>query len=295
MSGSATSTGTGTPQPQRRPPPALPSVRLGEHRLTYLPDGYVQLRPAAWFPDASADDRRGMDTLLDDDGCLVGSIGGLLVEYGERALLIDSGFGPDRIPADRTIPPLGRIEGGSLPASLAAAGRTFASVDAVAFTHLHDDHVGWAFAKAPGSDGLLLENASFVASAGEWRTWGLPARAGAALRDRLVVAGDGDEVFPGVTALATPGHTPGHTSYVVTSDDARLIVIGDVLHAPLQVTRPEWRVASDTDPAEAVRSRRLILDELARPGTLGFGGHFAGAVFGRLSEGGAGPRWQALP
>ncbi|MGW6703738.1 MBL fold metallo-hydrolase [Streptomyces sp. NPDC054956] len=274
---------------------ALPSLRLGEHRLTYLPDGHVQLDPRAWFPEAPAAYWEDKGSHLDDEGFLTGSIGALLVEHGDRALLIDTGFGPARIPADRTIPPLGRIEGGLLPDSLAAVGRGFASIDAVAFTHLHDDHVGWAFAEAPGGPGLLLENADFIASEGEWRGRPVPETAARALRGRIVTAADGDEVFPGVRVLATPGHTPGHTSYEIASGGSRLIVFGDVLHSPLQVAHPEWRVASDTDPAGAVRSRRRVLEELGRPGTYGFGGHFAGAVFGELVADGAGPRWRTLP
>lgn len=259
---------------------------FGEHRLTYLPDGYVQLHPRAWFPESTADHWHDKGSYLDEEGYLIGSVGGLLVEHGEQALLIDSGFGPHRIPADRTIPPLGRIEGGELPASLAAVGRTFASIGTVAFTHLHDDHVGWAFGRSE-SGGPLLEKAAFVASAEEWRAGGVPL-------GQVVAARDGDEIFPGVTAMATPGHTGGHTSYVVASGGKRVIVIGDVLHSPLQVSRPQWRAASDTDPSEGARSRKLLLDELARPGTFGFGGHFADVVFGEVVEGAGGRRWEPL-
>ncbi|MEV7866821.1 MBL fold metallo-hydrolase [Streptomyces sp. NPDC088124] len=269
-------------------------VVVGAHRLTYLPDGYVQLDPRAWYPESPASFWADKGDHLDDEGYLTGSVGALLVEYADRAMLIDTGFGPARISAEHTIPPLGRIEGGALPASLAAAGRDFESVDTVAFTHLHDDHVGWAVEPR-------LKGARFAASAAEWRgAHRVPAGHAVAVRE-------GEEVFPGVTALATPGHTPGHLSYVIDGgpDAVRAVVVGDVLHSPLQLTDLSWRAASDIDPAQAVRSRERTVAELSRPGTIGFAGHFAGAVFGRLSgsattsEGVAPPagrrtRWEPL-
>ncbi|MER8221940.1 MBL fold metallo-hydrolase [Streptomyces sp. NPDC094143] len=258
-------------------------VRLGTHRLTYLPDGYVQLHPRAWFPDSPGAFWEDHGGHLDDEGFLRASVGALLVEYEDRALLLDTGFGPAHVPADHTIPPLGRIEGGGLPDALAAAGAAWESVDTVAFTHLHDDHVGWA-----GDE--RLRGARFVASAAEWRgAHRRPAGQPVAVRD-------GQELFPGVTAFATPGHTPGHLSYVIRggSGGPAAVVVGDVLHSALQLADLTWRAASDIDPAEAVRSRRKVVAELSRPGTIGFAGHFSGAVFGRLAVSGDALRWQPL-
>jgi glyoxylase-like metal-dependent hydrolase (beta-lactamase superfamily II) len=284
---SAVRPGAGPGQLNR--PSTLRTYQLGEHRLTYLPDGFVQLDPAAWFPDSVAPDWRDLESYLDADGFLIGSVGSLLVEYGERALLIDTGFGPHKIPAARTIAPLGRLEGGQLPASLAASGRAPGSVGAVAFTHPHDDHVGWAV--AGGADGRLFAGSRFFVSAAE-----LPAaQALLPAGDRVVPAADGDEIFPGVTAWMTPGHTAGHVSYVITSNGARMIAFGDVLHSPVQVARPGWRVFSDFDTEIAERTRWQLLSELARPDTVGFGGHFADVVFGKVASGSSGRTWQPLP
>ncbi len=63
------------------------------------------------------------------------SLGGLLVEHGDRALLIDAGFGPESLPPDPGTP-RGAIRGGALPGNLAALGRSPAGIEAVAFTHL---------------------------------------------------------------------------------------------------------------------------------------------------------------
>ncbi|GAA1908953.1 MBL fold metallo-hydrolase [Streptomyces sodiiphilus] len=291
MTGPTSQTHSGAGSPFSRAS-SLRTLTCGDLRLTYLPDGYVQLHPLSWFPESSPDYWQDKRDHLDAEGFLIGSVGGLLVEQDGRALLIDTGFGPHRIPAEHTIPPLGRLEGGSLPDSLSAAGRTFSSIDTIAFTHLHDDHVGWAFG-AGGADAGPV-HARYVASEKEWQGWNMPRSAASRLRGRIETAGDGDEIFPGVTVMATPGHTAGHLSYLIGSGSSRVLVIGDVMHSPLQVARPQWRAASDADPAEAVRSRRRVLRELRRPGTAGFGGHFADVVFGNVTEDSAGPHWQPL-
>lgn len=285
-----------------RPAP-LRTLTIGEYRLTHLPDGLVQLRPTGWFPGLTAADTDRFPDHLDADGCLVAAIGGLLVEYRDRVLLVDTGYGPRRLGADRTHPALGSLGGGELLGSLGGAGRAPEEIDTIAFTHLHDDHVGWAFL---GHDrGPLFPAASFVLSTAEWRAGG--GQIPAALHGRVRPAADGEEVFPGITLRESPGHTGGHAGYVLTlpgghgpGEDARLVIAGDVLHSPLQVAHPHWPVFFDSDADTAVRTRTAFLRDAAAPGTLVYAGHFADVVFGRVREeraadGGAGGyRWDPL-
>ncbi|MER7756457.1 MBL fold metallo-hydrolase [Kitasatospora sp. NPDC097643] len=279
----------------RRIAPAR-TLEFGEHRLTYLPDGFVQLIPGAWFPETGGADWQRHTGHLDDAGYLVASVGGLLVEHRGRALLIDTGYGPRRTAPADSYPFLGAEEGGRLPAALAAHGLAPGAVDTVAFTHLHEDHTGWAFAPDPAGPGLLFGAARFVTSATEWQGWyGAPSPAAARhLREHAVGAADGQEVFPGVTAWNTPGHTLGHTSYVISSGGRRLVVIGDALHSAVQVERPDWRVLVDSARDVSVETRLRILRELSVPDTLGFGGHFADVQFGRVVTDGSQQRWEAL-
>ncbi|MFI1470005.1 MBL fold metallo-hydrolase [Streptomyces wuyuanensis] len=300
--------------PERLTRPSAPrSLVLGEYRLTHIPDGLVQLRPAGWFPGLGTDALLGHEDHLDPDGCLVAGIGGLLVEYRNRALLIDTGYGPRRLTASQTHPALGVLEGGGLAAALAEAGRDPASIDTVAFTHLHDDHVGWAL--CAGSEGPFFARASFVLADTEWRTSGrstLPAP----LHSRVTPASDGDEIFPGVTLREAPGHTGGHARYVLDFGGAgaapgtdgggqgapagtapgrgRLLVAGDVLHSPLQVAHPEWDVFFDADRESALRSRTVFLEDASAPDTLCYAGHFADVVFGRVRKDGEGHTWTPL-
>jgi glyoxylase-like metal-dependent hydrolase (beta-lactamase superfamily II) len=189
---------------------------------------------------------------------------------------------------------------------LTALGRRREDIDVLAFTHLHFDHTGWAF--TPGADGRAMKtfpNARYLVSAQEWAPYeqGEDAACVATSRDliRPLAAcrtefADGDEIFPGVQAVVTPGHTAGHTSYVITSTNgARLVAFGDAFHIPAQMTHPDWPSASDID-APAVRSARLrLLDELTKPDTIGFACHFGDQPFGRVATSKAGPVWQPVP
>jgi glyoxylase-like metal-dependent hydrolase (beta-lactamase superfamily II) len=93
---------------------------------------------------------------------------------------------------------------------------------------------------------------------------------------------DGTTIAPGITTRATPGHTPGHTSTVISSGTERLIVLGDALHCPAQLTEPEWQFLYDVDPQLAVHSRQALLREAEADGTSVLPCHFGQQQAARL-------------
>src|SRR5256885_8959754 len=132
-----------------RRPARLRTLQLGDTAVSYVPDGAVQLTPTGWLPDTTEQTWAAHPEYLDDSGNLVGSIGGLLVERGDRALLIDAGFGPQAWPAEPGNA-YGAIAGGALVANLARLGRRPGDIGPIALTPLHIRHVGWGRPPRPG-------------------------------------------------------------------------------------------------------------------------------------------------
>ncbi|MEU6233940.1 MBL fold metallo-hydrolase [Kitasatospora sp. NPDC047058] len=280
-----------------RRPAGIRSIRLGDTKVSYVPDGDVRLRPLQLLPDTTDEVWAAHPEYLDATGHLVGSVGGLLVEHGGRALLIDTGFGPQEFGMPDG--PLGAIHGGALLAGLAELGRSPEDIEAVAFTHLHSDHLGWACHPAPGGARPALAHAEYLISEAEWERRDLLEEQGmaeqaAALAPHVRTITDGEEVFPGVRARITPGHTVGHAEYVITGGGRRLIAFGDAVHSPIQIDHPDWSSAFDHDPARTAGHRRRLVAELSEPGTIGFGVHFADVVFGHVRQDGTGPAWHPV-
>ncbi|MBB5914458.1 glyoxylase-like metal-dependent hydrolase (beta-lactamase superfamily II) [Nocardia transvalensis] len=279
--------------------PGIRSIRLGETKVSFVPDGAVQGRPLEWLPATTPETWADHPEYLDSAGYLVAGIGGLLVERGDRALLIDAGFGPQSAPAEPGSPN-GAIYGGALVTSLAELGRTPAEIESVAFTHLHPDHIGWAWHPAPGDDQPVFTHAEYLVAEPEWSPRDLLESGTAtpdiiaALAPRVRTIAEGQEIFPGVEIRMMDGHTGGHAGYVITDGDTRLIAFGDAFHSPLQITHPEWSCVYDHNPLRATEHRRHLLTELEQPGTIGFGNHFADAVFGQVRQEPEGRTWHPL-
>ncbi|WP_171168794.1 MBL fold metallo-hydrolase [Streptomyces sp. I05A-00742] len=276
-----------------RRPTGVRSLLLGGTKVTYVPDGQAQLSPRGSLPASTDEQWAAYPEYLDDDGYLVASVGGLLVEHGGRALLIDAGFGPESLPA-KPGSPVGRIAGGRLLEQLTALGQPPAGLEAVAITHLHPDHVGW-------SAHLAQAGVTHLMAEPEWTERHLAVEHGVAketidaLEGHVRTFADGEEIFPGVHAHFSPGHTVGHASYVISGGGRRLIAFGDAMHTPLQITHPEWAAVVDHDPRRSTASRRHLIEQLTEPGTLGLGIHFADVPFGRARRtGNGGPVWEPV-
>ncbi|MCC3776187.1 MBL fold metallo-hydrolase [Streptomyces sp. UNOB3_S3] len=269
-----------------RRPSGIRSLQLGDIKLTYVPDGVVQLSGRGWLPTSTEAEWAAHSAYLDDSGYVVAGMGGLLVEHGDRALLIDAGFGPQSFPAGED-GPIGAVSGGTLLDSLAEIGRTPADIEAVAVTHLHIDHIGWLWQSAPDAERPPFAHAGYLVSEQEWthrhllEEHGITKEMTAILEPRIRTVADGEEIFPGVRVVLSQGHTAGHASYVISGGGRRVIAFGDAMHTPVQVSHPEWSAVVDHDAERSAAYRRRLVEELAEPNTIGFGIHFADVAFGR--------------
>jgi len=268
---------------------AVRTMKLDDVQLTYAVDGAMALNPQVFCPHLTAGYWAGQPGALTGHGQIAMSVGGLLVERGDRMLLIDAGLG-----AQRGQTPLGTVNSGALPDTLTALGCDPAAIDTVAFTHLHADHTGWAFTQdRDGTYRKTFPAARYLVAATEWAPYGrgesLPAAAPAAVLELLAatrtLVDDGEEIFPGVRTVVTPGHSPGHTSYIITSSTGkRLIALGDAFHIPAQLGHPDWPSLPDIDGDAVLVARGKLIQELEQPDTLGFACHFGDQAFGSLTR-----------
>jgi glyoxylase-like metal-dependent hydrolase (beta-lactamase superfamily II) len=272
-------------------PAAQHSIDVGDIRLTYLPDGEGHLVPTGALPDSTEEAwQQAHQQLLDDNGRVVTTFGGFLVETGDRKVIVDLGFGDQ----SAEFPDFATLKGGRFLDSLKQTEVDPADIDTVLYTHLHVDHVGWT-SRAEGSGrALTFPNARHLASGAEWQHWSKPDESGVGpdpdavlnpLQSRLEEVADGHTVAPGVTVRSTPGHTPGHQSVVISSGSARAIIVGDVLWCPAQIPQSEWNVVFDVDPGLARRTREAFLAEVEQSETILACSHFSEAVFGRVLTG----------
>ena len=106
----------------------------------------------------------------------------------------------------------------------------------------------------------------------------------------------GDEIAPGIIALDTAGHTPGHISVLASSDKDNLIVSGDVvLHGYASFEQPQWHYRFDMDPEKAAQVRMAILDRSVVDNLLFVGFHMPFPGVGHVIKSGKAYRWLPMP
>jgi glyoxylase-like metal-dependent hydrolase (beta-lactamase superfamily II) len=114
------------------------------------------------------------------------------------------------------------------------------------------------------------------------------------LRDRMIFLKDGQDVVPGVQALLTPGHTVGHTSFVISSQGSSIVNIADLAHQPLlQMDNPRAEFARDTDPQQGVTARLRVFDMVASQKIPIIAYHFPWPGVGHVAKRGEGYRYVA--
>jgi len=250
--------------------------------------------PMTWLQPHVADER----------GRLRMSIHTLVVETPGRRILVDTCLGNDK--TGRRIPHWNDRQGAFL-ADLAAAGYPRESIDTVLCTHLHVDHVGWNTMLVDGPNGAkrwvpTFPNARYLYGRVEFTHWTtVTGREDmqAILADSVMPVFDAGlvdlvetdaAICDTITLLPTIGHTPGHVSVRIASRGEQALITGDFMHHPVQIGRPDWTTTADSDPEQAIATRRAMFDALAGAPVLVIGTHFAGATAGRIVRDGGGFR-----
>jgi glyoxylase-like metal-dependent hydrolase (beta-lactamase superfamily II) len=284
-----------TPQPAQQ----IPGVyhrRIGDIVVTAISDGYL---------DGSLDVMRNVD--LDKAHQLLRdafrparrtSVNAFVIHSRGRLAIVDTGSGNYLLPT-----------AGFVQRSLAGAGIDAKSIDTVLLTHMHPDHSAGLTDMSNGQ--LFFPNAELVMHENEPAHWfddGAMAKADERSKKLYFLAGREQvapyknrtrlfrqgEVFPGVTAVPSLGHTPGHTAFLVASGNDQLMIWGDTVHVPeVQTALPEAGMAFDTDLAAAAASRKRMFDRVASDGTLVAGMHLHFPAFAHLAR--RGEAYELIP
>jgi glyoxylase-like metal-dependent hydrolase (beta-lactamase superfamily II) len=224
----------------------------------------------------------------------------LVVNTGAKLVLIDTGTGEANYQQSKGA-------AGQFLTNLAAAGIDAKAIDTVIISHYHGDHVN-GLLRADNS--LTFPNAEILVPAEEHKFWmddGEMSRApkgrveGLFKNNRRVFSGEvlkhlrtyewDKEVVPGITAVGTPGHTPGHTSHVVASGTSKVFVQADVTHVPYLFARhPGWHAFYDQDGPKAETTRRKVYDMLAAERMAVQGFHYPFPSLGHIEKDGTGYR-----
>jgi len=287
---------TGKPMPAELVPSRY-ALRVGEMDVMVISDGVLPLPAATLATNAEpAAFKAWLDDGLLSADTYTWPLNAVVVRSGSQTVLIDAGVGnvfPD-------------FRAGQLALRLEAAGIDPASITDVVLTHLHMDHVGGLLAEE--LKGKLRPGVPIHVAASELEFWGAPdfsrntfggvsdsIRATATkfldeYRGQLQLFDAEYAVAPGVVALRTGGHTPGHSVVRLASGSERLTFLGDAVF-PDHFDRPDWYNAFDHDPEEAVRVRIGLLRKLAATREPVLAAHLPFPSLGRVAVAGDAFRW----
>jgi glyoxylase-like metal-dependent hydrolase (beta-lactamase superfamily II) len=230
----------------------------------------------------------------------------LAVDTGRERILVDTGFGEKLGPSFGSFP--------LLEANLRRAGITPESINLVVTSHGHLDHIGGLVRK---SGALAFPKAQFVFVDAEWNYWtgsryesdvnsspmpdSFKMGTIAAARNDLPPVADrsrfvkqGGEITSGVHYIAAPGHSPSHAAILFTSGKEQFMHMADIAHNPVtSLQHPDWTPIFDYDPAQAIKSRKAILDRVATDRVMAMGYHFPFPAIGHVVRHDTAYHWEA--
>jgi len=286
---------------QHKQVPGFYRTMIGDYELTALYDGGASIDSNLLHGDPKLIQSLLARSFQNDPKNVSATVQGYLVNTGSKLVLIDTGAGGHWGPAAL----------GKLVQNLKASGYKPEQVDLVLLTHLHGDHVGGIY-----KDGKrVFPNATVMmnkADADFWLSKEIMAKAPEDAKVFFKIAQDGaapyiaagkwkpynsmEQIIPGITPYAIPGHTPGHTGYMISSKGQSLLVWGDVAHVgAVQMPHPEISIVFDSDSASAVKTREDLLVKLATDKTMIAAAHMPFPGLGRIRKADTGTGYDWVP
>lgn len=273
---------------------------IGDAEVTVASDGPLPLGdPGESFLGVSKDEVRGMlsRNFLDTKNVILEQ-NIPIINTGDKLIMFDTGMGTSKMFGPTT---------GRLMQSLKEAGINPGDIDAICCSHAHIDHIGGI---VDANNKPLFPNAEVWISQTDFDFWTDEGKLGSSLkafveharknllpvRDRIRFFKDGQELLPGVQAISAPGHTVGHTMFMISSGGKFFCFLGDLTHHQvLLLERPMMEFAYDSDPKLSARTRVRLLTMLAEKQIPVMSYHFPWPGFGNLAKAGEGFRYYAEP
>jgi glyoxylase-like metal-dependent hydrolase (beta-lactamase superfamily II) len=261
--------------------------KVGTVEITVVSDGVNRFPiPDGFVLNAKKEEiNAALEAAFMEKDFFTGPYNPIVINTGSKLVLVDMGTGEATYNASKGV-------SGQLLTNLAAAGIDRNAIDTIIISHYHGDHIN-GLLKADNS--LAFPNAEVLVPALEHKYWtdaGEESRSptariadnfknvhrvmsNAEVMKRLRTYEWDKEVIPGVLAVGTPGHTPGHTSHILTSGASKVYVQADVTHAPFLFARhPGWHAFYDHEPVQAEATRRKVYDMLSAEKMMVQGFHY---------------------
>ncbi len=273
-------------------PAPFQSIKLGEYKITYLPDGEGHVIPSLAYEGSTEEDWKKYKDYLTKEGNSLMSIGSFLIEYKNEKILFDLGMGREHFSS-----PEGYYDGGELLNNLQRAGWIKRDITKVIYPNFHPEHVGWTSVDINGKRFLAFPNAEYYSTQNEWDFWKDKTNEPLGinlenfkepLEGNLKFLKDGEEIIPNLFVKYVFGNTPGSINLILNAEGKRIWFIGDLVHSDLQFENPSWSFYTDNDKERAIKMRLNIMEELSEPNTMIASSHFVKGAFGYLKKEGEG-------
>src|ERR1700692_4822861 len=278
--------------------PGFSCSKGGEYECTSINDGARSFpMPDKWVTNVAKDEALAVaEAAYMPKGMVTVPFNPQLINTGSNLILVDTGHGI------ATLEPTKGAVGRTLQ-NLAAAGVDPKSIDIVLISHLHPDHTNGILA-ADGS--MAFPNAEIMVPAVDWKFWMSDENAAkaesntmmknyfanvkktfAGIESKVTQYEWDKEVAPGITSIAAPGHTPGHTAFAIASGNSRILIQSDVTNIPEFFLRnPDWHVVYDVEPDLAQTTRHKFYDMAAAEKATVVGFHFTFPSIGHVEKDG---------
>lgn len=277
--------------------PALAAIdfKIGNSMVTALSDGYFDM-PSDFFVGATDEQKAqlGSPTRI--------AANAYVRRSGDRVFLFDAGAGNAEYITSQF------DSAGKIPMELESIGISREDITDVVITHMHPDHVGGVV-----YDGeITFPNATIHMDSIEWDFWTKKGFAETGpermrplikhIQDLASTAGDHVKTYNGEADLGggvllqpAYGHTPGHSTILLSEGNEKLMILGDtVVSEKVHFSHPHVGWALDFDPETAEKTRRRLLEQAATEGFMVAGNHVTSPGLGHVKRDGDAYRFVSI-